>query len=88
MPTSISLPFPLQGGVRKTGAYYTELVSCTWPDGRQYVTEYGKQYLDGIRSTKNEQLRKNDEVYDLQGRRVTEPQKGNIYIQKGKKVKR
>ena len=62
------------------GSSVRSFVSCTWPDGRQYVTEYGKQYLDGIRSTKNEQLRKNDEVYDLQGRRVTEPQKGNIYI--------
>ncbi len=29
-----------------------------------------------------------DEVYDLQGRRVNNPRQGGIYIQKGKKVKR
>ena len=63
----------------------TTLISCTWPDGRQYVTEYGKMYLEGIHSIKNEKFKKNNEMYDLQGRRVTHPKKGEIYIQKGKK---
>ena len=83
-----NLHFPLQGGVRKTGAYYTELVSCTWPDGRQYVTEYGKKYLEGIRSIKNEQLKMNNEMYDLQGFRAMHPKKGGIYIQNGRKIRK
>ena len=60
-----------------------DLVSCTWPDGRQYITEYGKKYLEGIRSIKNEE--KNNAIYDLQGRRVENPKQGEIYIQNGKK---
>ena len=62
-----------------------DLISCTWPDGRQYVTEYGKKYLEGIHAIKNEELKKNNEMFDLQGRRVTHPKKGGIYIQNGKK---
>jgi hypothetical protein len=61
----------------------TTLISCTWPDGRQYVTEYGKKYLKGIRSIKNEE--KNNAIYDLQGRKVAHPKQGEIYIQNGKK---
>ena len=60
-----------------------DLVSCTWPDGRQYITEYGKTYLEGIRSIKNEEM--NNTIYDLQGRRVAHPKQGEIYIQNGKK---
>ena len=60
-----------------------DLVSCTWPDGRQYVTEYGKKYLEGIHSIKNEEM--NNTIYDLQGRRVENPKQGEIYIQNGKK---
>jgi hypothetical protein len=62
------------------------LISCTWPDGRQYVTEYGKKYLEGIRSIKNEEM--NNTIYDLQGRRVENPKQGEIYIQKGKKTRK
>ena len=40
---------------------------------------------EGIRSIKHEELKMNNEMFDLQGRRVTNPQKGSIYIQKGKK---
>ena len=40
---------------------------------------------EGIRSINNEELKMNNGMFDLQGRRVTEPQKGKIYIQKGKK---
>ena len=43
--------------------------------------------LEGIRSIKNEQLKMNNEMFDLQGRRVNNPKKGEIYIQKGRKVK-
>ena len=60
-----------------------DLVSCTWPDGRQYITEYGKKYLEGIHSIKNEEM--NNTIYDLQGRRVENPKQGEIYIQNGKK---
>ena len=28
------------------GSCVRRFVSCTWPDGRQYVTEYGKKYLE------------------------------------------
>ena len=62
------------------------LISCTWPDGRQYITEYGKKYLEGIRSIKNEEM--NNTIYDLQGRRVENPKQGEIYIQKGKKTRK
>ena len=64
-----------------------QLISCTWPDGRQYVTEYGKKYLEGIH---NSQVISNDSdtpKYDLQGRRVTHPKKGAIYIKNGRKYR-
>ena len=41
--------------------------------------------LEGIRSIKNEEIKMNNGMFDLQGRRVTHPKKGEIYIQKGKK---
>jgi hypothetical protein len=44
--------------------------------------------LEGIRSIKNKELKMNNEMFDLQGRRITEPQKGSIYIKKGKKIKK
>ncbi len=69
-------------------SYTHMLISCTRPDGRQYVTEYGKMYLEGIHSIQHEELKMNNEMFDLQGRRVTHPNKGEIYIQKGLKVKR
>ena len=83
-----NLHVPLQGDLGLNGAYDTELVSCTWPDGRQYVTEYGKKYLEGIRSIKNEELKMNNEMFDLQGRRVTHSNTGEIYIQNGRKKRK
>ena len=44
--------------------------------------------LEGIRSINNEELKMNNEMFDLQGRRVTHPKKGEIYIQKGRKVRK
>ena len=41
----------------------------------------------GIHSANKEPLRKST-LYDLQGRRVENPKQGEIYIQKGKKVKK
>ena len=69
-------------------SYTHMLIFCTWPDGRQYVTEYGKKYLEGIRSIKNEQLKMNNEMYDLQGFRAMHPKKGGIYIRNGKKTRK
>ncbi len=53
-------------------------------------SQYGDRIVDdidlsGVHSIKNEELKMNNEMFDLQGRRITEPQKGKIYIQKGKK---
>jgi hypothetical protein len=42
--------------------------------------------LSGVHSIKNEELKMNNEMFDLQGRRVTHPNKGEIYIQNGRKV--
>ena len=52
--------------------------------------KYGENIVDdielsGIRSIKNEELEKNNAIYDLQGRRVAHPKQGEIYIQNGKK---
>ena len=41
--------------------------------------------IEGIRSINNEELEKNNAIYDLQGRRVAHPKQGEIYIQNGKK---
>ena len=41
--------------------------------------------VTGISDIKEERVESND-IYDLQGRKVTEPVKGGIYIQNGKKV--
>ena len=60
-------------------------VSCTWPDGQQYVTEYGEKHIEGISIIKNEQFKTNSEKYDLQGKRIHEPKKWGIFIYKGKK---
>ena len=53
-------------------------------------SQYGDRIVDdidlsGVHSIKNEELKMNNEMFDLQGRRVTNPQKGSIFIQKGKK---
>ena len=48
----------------------------------------GKGQLQGVNSIKNEELKNNNELFDLQGRKITEPQKGSIYIQNGKKQKK
>ena len=55
--------------------------------------QYGENIVDdielsGIRSIKNEELEKNNAIYDLQGRRVENPKQGEIYIQKGKKIRK
>jgi hypothetical protein len=55
--------------------------------------QYGENIVDdielsGIRSIKNEELEKNNAIYDLQGRRVAHPKQGEIYIQKGKKIRK
>lgn len=42
----------------------------------------------GINSPRLTTNANQDEIYDLQGRRVNNPRQGGIYIQKGKKVKR
>ena len=44
--------------------------------------------IEGIHSIKNEELKMNNGMFDLQGRRVENPKQGEIYIQKGKKVKK
>ena len=53
------------------------------PAWSKYIIE--EYDVEGIRSINNEELKMNNEMFDLQGRRVTNPQKGSIYIQKGKK---
>ena len=55
--------------------------------------KYGENIVDdielsGINSIKNEELEKNNAIYDLQGRRVAHPKQGEIYIQKGKKTRK
>ncbi len=54
-------------------------------------SQYGDRIVDdidlsGVHSIKNEELKMNNEMFDLQGRRVTHPNKGEIYIQNGRKV--
>lgn len=56
-------------------------------------SQYGDRIVDdidlsGVHSIKNEQLKMKNELFDLQGRRVTHPKKGEIYIQKGRKVRK
>lgn len=43
--------------------------------------------LTGI-ANREQRMEKNSEIYDLNGRKVTTPEKGKIYILKGKKVKK
>jgi hypothetical protein len=89
-----------EGTVPPKDGCYVEGVTLHVPKGYKeiYATtdnwaKYGDNIMDdieleGIRSIKDEELKMNNELYDLQGRRITEPQKGKIYIQKGKKVKK
>ncbi|MBP3774803.1 MAG: hypothetical protein ILA34_05590 [Bacteroidaceae bacterium] len=54
---------------------YNRLVSCTWPDGRKYVTEYGKSFLESVNSIKalGPDI---DSYYNLQGQQQSQLQKG------------
>ena len=56
-------------------------------------SKYGDRIVDdidlsGVHSIKNEELKMNNEMFDLQGRRVTHPKKGEIYIQNGRKLRK
>ena len=61
------------------------LLSCY--DGEKCIYQFNDEIKSatGIHSIYKEHLEQNGTNYDLQGRRITEPQKGKIYIQKGKK---
>ena len=50
-----------------------------------YLPDYAEEITTGLSSIHNSQFIMNNEVYDLQGRRVTNPGKG-LYITGGKKI--
>ncbi len=85
---------PPEGGIYQAGATLHVPVGCKEVYAAAEIWKlYGDNIVDdieleGIRSIKHEEIKMNNEMFDLQGRRITEPQKGKIYIQKGKKVKR
>ena len=64
---------------------HSSLLSCY--EGETCLYEKGDEikYLEGIHSIKHEELKMNNEMFDLQGRRVAHPKQGEVYIQKGKK---
>ena len=51
------------------------------------VTIWGYKYSEttGISQTLSDNIRQNGAIYDMQGRRVNNPQRKGIYIQNGKK---
>ncbi len=63
-------------------------LSEVWENGELiYSKDWQMEEIkpEGIRSINNEELKMNNGIFDLQGRRVTNPQKGSIFIQNGKK---
>ena len=72
-----------------TGAKLAEgrvyLAPATKPGSRSYLSIGGDAEMTGIESMYNEKCTMNNEVFDLQGRRVAQPVKG-LYIVNGKKV--
>ena len=56
----------------------------TVPGGEYHLYRQGTTGVGAVRLN-NEKLKMNNEVYDLQGRRVANPQHG-IYIKNGQKI--
>lgn len=58
-----------------------------WSQAEAYPIPFaGPDYEDGIMAIDNEQLTTRNAIYNLAGQRVSQPQKGGIYIVNGKKV--
>jgi len=64
-------------------AYFQLKGSAT--SAREFVLDFGEGETTALTLVKSEERTKNSEVYDLQGRRVTNPTKG-VYIVNGRKV--
>jgi hypothetical protein len=85
---------PPEGGIYQAGATLHVPIGCK----ELYATAeiwklYGENIVDDINleGIHNAQLKAQDSdapTYDLQGRRVENPKQGEIYIQKGKKIRK
>ncbi len=71
------------GAALAVGRVY--LAPATKPGSRSYLSIGGDADMTGIETMYNEKCTMNNEVFDLQGRRVAQPVKG-LYIVNGKKV--
>ena len=86
---SIIYSYPVQS----TGGH-TWLLSCvvngdtiySYTDNREYEQGLSKKYATGISTVKAGAKARAESWYDLQGRQVTRPEKGRIYIHDGRKV--
>ena len=75
---------------------YTGLLSCvvngdtiySYTDNFKYEEALSKKYTTGISTVKAGAKARAESWYDLQGRPVTRPEKGRIYIHDGRKIVR
>lgn len=67
-------------------AYLPVLTSSLGGGAREFNFIFDDDTTTGIRQTENLELRTENAVYDLQGRKVAQPTKGGLYIVNGRKV--
>ncbi len=64
------------------------VISCEEDDQIIYQWDDKIEDVTGINSIKTEELEKNNKLFDLTGRRITNPNKGEFYIQNGRKIRK
>jgi len=67
-------------------AYLPVLTSILGGGAREFNFIFDDDTTTGIRQTENLELRTENAVYDLQGRKVAQPTRGGLYIVNGRKV--
>ncbi len=67
-------------------AYLPVLTSSLGGGAREFNFIFDDDTTTGIRQTENLELRTENAVYDLQGRKVAQPTRGGLYIVNGRKV--
>ena len=79
------IPLRMKGKLTADKLYVTIDIDMQESLSQTISVEFGSDIANGISSVSNEQLTKDNAVYDLSGRRIVKPTKG-LYIQNGKKI--
>ena len=76
----------LGGNIRLSNCVVNGDTIYSYTDNFKYEEALSKKYATGISTVKAGAKARAESWYDLQGRQVTRPEKGRIYIHDGRKV--